>query len=289
MTSVLINGIAADYLDIHDRAMHYGDGLFETILCSKRNLFYWSQHYRRLQDSAIRLRLSCPDEQVLLDDIRKLLDDDENIARNTCSIKIILSRGSSERGYVIPKKTAEKRIVFLSLIDADYSSLVSAQLISGELYLCDQQVSINESLAGLKHLNRLENVLARNEWQDTSANHFIDGLMLNARQHVIEGSMSNLFAVKDGQLYTPDLSQSGVNGIMRAMIIDAAGSNNIRSSIIDIKLEALLVMDEIFISNSLTGIRSVDKIGDSSFEDQTITRVIHNDLLKTKGDYVQAV
>ena len=286
-TSSLINGVSADYLNINDRAIHYGDGLFETILCSEDALLYWPQHYQRLQTSADRLKLRCPDEAVFLDDIRTLLELNETSGASAYAIKIIITRGSSDRGYVIPKKTNEKRVVLISALAADYSSLVSGELLSGELYVCKNQVSINESLAGLKHLNRLENVLARNEWNDTAKHQYIDGLMLNARQQVIEGSMSNVFAVKENNLYTPDLSQSGVNGIMRDMIIDVAGRKNIQLSTVDLKLEDLYGMEEIFISNSLMGIRSANKLETSLYQQQTVTKLILAELLKTKHDHAQ--
>ena len=289
MNSVLINGITADYLTINDRAIHYGDGLFETILCSNNTLFYWPQHYQRLRQSALKLKLNCPDEQILLHDISYLLKENETPEAGVFSIKIIITRGSSERGYVIPKKTSENRIVLLSAISPDYCALISGELLSGELYLCRQQVSINESLAGLKHLNRLENVLARNEWHDTAKNNYVDGLMLNANQHVIEGTMSNLFAIKDNKLYTPDLRQSGINGIMRAMIIAAAERNGIEVSTVNISLEELLDMDEIFISNSLMGVRSVNKIASSFFHGQTLTKLLYSNLLKTKDDHAQVI
>ena len=112
--------------------------------------------------------------------------------------------------------------------------LLPVKLLSGDLCFCEQQVSINENLAGLKHLNRLENVMARNEWGHRSTeSNIIDGLMLNANQYVIEGCMSNLFAVRNNELLTPDLSVSGVKGIMREVIIDLANKNNIKLRIIN--------------------------------------------------------
>ena len=287
MTNALINGIAADYLNINDRAIHYGDGLFETVLCSNNVLFYWEQHYQRLQKSAKRLKLNCPDEQILLDDIKSLLKEKEK--PDAYAIKIMITRGVSERGYVIANNSGGNRLVLLSNLMAEYSSLLSGQLIAGELYVCKQQVSINESLAGLKHLNRLENVLARNEWNNTAKNNFIDGLMLNANNNVIECTMSNLFAVKNNQLYTPDLSQSGVSGIMRDMIIESANRNNIQTSIVDIKLDDLFFMEEIFISNSLLGMKSVNKIKNTVYQSQTMAKLIHQDLLKTKDNYGQVI
>ena len=177
----------------------------------------------------------------------------------------------------------------LSSIAPDYSSLLSSRLISGELYLCKTQVSINENLAGLKHLNRLENVLARNEWNQSGNHGIIDGLMLNANQHAVEGSMSNLFAVKNNSLYTPDLTQSGVNGIMREVIIEIAKKIDIEVSTAKMKVDELLVMDELFITNSLIGIKSVNKFIDQRFNQTAVTRLIFNELLTTKDDYVQVI
>jgi 4-amino-4-deoxychorismate lyase len=286
----MINGVAADYLTINDRAIHYGDGIFETILCSDNRLFFWQQHYQRLKTSAEKLQLNCPDEIILLDDIAHLLAQNQGSVENVYSVKIILTRGAGERGYRFtanrPNRTCDgNRLVLLSEIQAAYSSLIAGKLSSGELCLCRQQASINEDLAGLKHLNRLENVLARNEWNDE----YIDGLMSNAHKYVIEGSMSNLFAVKDKQLFTPDLAQSGVRGIMRDLIMKLADKNNIQLSVINITVDELLHMDELFISNSLIGMKSVNKLGDSSYLDKTVSTMIFNDLLKIKESHVQVV
>ena len=289
----LINGIASDYLTINDRSIHYGDGLFETILCNNNKLYYWSQHFHRLQASAEQLKIACPQEQVLLDDIARLLEQDKaesgSKSEAACAIKIIVSRGSGERGYKFSKNTAASRFVLLSALETDYSSLLSQQLLSGELFICKQQVSINENLAGLKHLNRLENVLARNEWSDKAKNNFIDGLMLNANHHVIEGTMSNLFAIKDKQLFTPDLGLSGVNGIMREIIINLASKSNIKTSIINLTMDDLNNMDELFISNSLIAMKAVTKLGVSFYKDQQVTNMIFAELLKTKEAHAQAV
>ncbi len=292
MTSVaaksLINGVAADYLSINDRAIHYGDGLFETVLCNSNHLFYWQQHYQRLLESASKLQLSCPDEQILLDDIQCLLAENNNANSNTFVVKIILTRGSGERGYVFDKKQTSSRLVLLSNLEASYSSLLTEKLSTGDLFICKQQVSINESLAGLKHLNRLENVLARNEW-NTKNNSFVDGLMLNANQYIIEGTMSNLFAVKNNQLLTPDLSQSGVNGVMRNVIIDMAEKNNIKTSITNIRMDELLTMDEVFISNSLIGMIAITKLAELHFNETTITHSIFETLLSNRDDHAQAI
>jgi 4-amino-4-deoxychorismate lyase len=282
----MINGIAADHLMISDRSIHYGDGLFETMLCSDNKLYYWQQHYQRLRSSADKLKITCPDERTFLEDIKELVS--RNIAGNSYVIKIILSRGSGERGYRLTSDISANRIVLLSELDAGYSSILSNTLLHGELFICEQQVSINESLAGLKHLNRLENVLARNEWNDKTMM-FIDGLMLNADRQVIEGTMSNLFAIRDGKIFTPGLERSGIRGVMREAIMELAAKNGLPLSVTGMTLDALLSMDELFITNSLIGMKRVTKLGDTIFKDVAVTDLIFKELLVTEEDYAQAV
>lgn len=288
--AALINGIGSNYLRIDDRAIHYGDGLFETILCRNNRLYYWQQHYRRLQASAQKLKIDCPDEQLLLHDITRLLSENAATTDQTSVLKIILSRGTGERGYQFTKNAVPNRIVLWSELSPGYSSLLSEQLVSGDLYVCQQQLSINENLAGLKHLNRLENVLARNEWTNHfSDSNYIDGLMLNADAYVIEGSMSNLFAVKNKQLFTPSLLRSGVNGVMRELVIDLADRAGLSLQVTDLTLDELYKMDELFITNSLIGLKSVTRLMDYSLPENTITHQIFNDILKTKDIYATTV
>jgi len=284
----LINGIAADYVSVNDRSLHYGDGIFETILCNKQHLLYWQQHYQRLAQSAKKLKITCPDEQSLLNDIALLLKQNTQTKTTPAVIKIILSRGNSERGYAFPDDQQNTRMVLLSMLDTAYSSLITEQLGRAELFVCQQQLGINESLAGLKHLNRLENVMARNEWRH-GKKHYVDGLMLNANQHVIEGSMSNLFAVKNGQLFTPDLKLGGVNGIMRDMIIQLASVHAVPLSITNINMQQLLDMDELFISNSLLGMKSISKLGHVDFEQSTISQQIFTLLTDDRDNHAQAI
>ncbi len=286
---ILINGVQAEYLDVNDRSIHYGDGLFETILLSNGSLFYWQQHYQRLYQSAERLQLHCPNEDTLLNDIHRLLSAVGKTDADSYAVKIIVTRGAGERGYQYdPTACNETRILSLSPVNPDYSSLLSTRLLAGSLTVCRQQVSINENLAGLKHLNRLENVLARNEFNQRKNETFIDGIMLNANQHVIECCMSNIFALKNNTLYTPDLKLSGINGIMRNIIITIANKNNMKVNICNLTLAELMAMQEVFISNSLIGMKSVNRAGDVAFNKQDISAAIFNSLLETMNDYAQA-
>jgi 4-amino-4-deoxychorismate lyase len=288
----LINGVSSDFLNVNDRSIHYGDGVFETILCNSRRLFYWQQHYQRLKLSADKLKISCPSEAIFLADITKLLDGNAFVTSDdnetAFTIKIILTRGDGERGYLYPQKNDSNRIVLISSLDKAYSSLLSNTLLSGDLCFCQQQVSINKNLAGLKHLNRLENVMARNEWGTGSSEaNIIDGLMLNANQHVIEGCMSNLFAIKNNTLLTPDLSLSGVNGVMREVIINLANDNNIDFTISDLNQKDLYAMDGLFISNSLIGMKAIIHLDNTAYEQLEMTTTVFDLLIKSMHNNVQ--
>jgi len=286
----LINGVPADYINVNDRAVQYGDGIFETIMYTSGKLLYWQRHYQRLRRSAEKLNIYCPDNVCLLDDIAQLLHS-ENVAleKKSYVIKIILTRGVSQRGYKYTDDLRSNRIVSFSSAEPSSSSILSNELLRGELFLCEHQASINENLAGLKHLNRLENVLARNEWNDCIDKVYIDGLMLSADQYAIEGTMSNLFCVLNGQLVTPDLSRSGVNGIMRDVIVEIARENQLSVVIDNITVKKILTMDEIFISNSLIGIKSVTKFLHSDLVRSEVAQSLFNNLLSSLNGYAEKI
>lgn len=268
----LVNGVATDYVSVEERGLQYGDGLFETIACEKKSLQFWSSHFFRLQEGARRLGLVCPPESVLLGDVKRLLENfSDDSLREGCVIKIIITRGCSKRGYRVTDKNQLTRIVQLSqglperfFSDSGYlqSTKITSQSMA-VLGVCKQMVSINPSLAGIKHLNRLENVLARNEWHDE----YHEGLMLDANGNVIEGTMSNVFGVRDGQLFTPALDNSGVAGIIRANIIELAIEAGIVVEINNFSLDDVCTMNEIFICNSLLEIMPVSEI--------SLTAIIH--------------
>ena len=122
---------------------------------------------------------------------------------------------------------------------------------------------MNPSTAGIKHLNRLEQVLARNEWQDDS---IFEGLMLDVQDKVVEGTMSNLFIEQGGSLLTPDLSQSGVAGVVRGLVLELA--TEVGEPVSESRLTAndLLHADACYITSSLLGVRRVGSLEQRRFD-----------------------
>jgi len=254
MNKIFINGSEQSNLDVADRGLQYGDGIFETIAYKNGQLQLWDEHMQRMQDSAERLSLAITDESYWLDEIKKF-----NLSGDAV-IKLTLTRGISGRGYAYANNDATSRITAVYNWP-DYAENNSEGITA---CLCETPISVNSVLAGIKHLNRLDNVLARNEWSDA---HIAEGFMLDHNQHVIEGTMSNVFCVLDDEIYTPSLQSSGVAGVMRQHIMKLAEISTIPVNVIDISEQNFLHMDSIFITNSLIGIWPITKIlaGDQQF------------------------
>ena len=209
MQRIAINGICTEYVPAMDRGLHYGDGVFETIACRDNQLQFWQQHMTRMRAAAAVLKLEFPGEETWLSDVRALLEASD--AQRGLVIKLMLTRGVGERGYRVPRSVLPCRLAFISLLP-EHTAPVAQQ--GARVTRCTVPLSVNSVLAGIKHLNRLDNVLARNEWQDE----YDEGLMSDHEGNIIEGTMSNLFAVRAGTLYTPALENCGIHGIIRQQL-----------------------------------------------------------------------
>jgi len=136
----------------------------------------------------------------------------------------------------------------------------------------------NPELAGIKHLNRLEQVLARNEWTDD----FQEGLMLDTESNVIEGTMSNLFLINQSGLLTADLSQCGIEGVIRQRIMAWAYQNDIPCSLNKhLRLEDVFAADALFICNSVIGIWPVKQLENMTYalDNALMQRLLKDEVL----------
>ncbi len=246
---ILINGAESSELAVTDRGLHYGDGLFETLAVTDGVPELWDRHLARLQQGCQRLHLPMPESDLLTAEVQQVC------AGATCAVlKLVLTRGSGGRGYRPPSNPQITRIMSLHPWP-DYP--VSWYTQGVRLGVCQQRVSLNPDLAGIKHLNRLDQVLARAEWDRPDQ---AEGLMLDPAGRVIEGTMSNLFVVQDGRLLTPDVTQAGIAGVMRGLILDQAQTLGISCGIIDLELSDLSHTQEMFMCNSVIGIWPVQQL-----------------------------
>jgi len=255
-----VDGQPADTLSLKDRGLAYGDGLFETIAVKAGQPLLLERHLARLAEGCLRLAITA--DHLLIRS--ELLAYAATLGEGV--LKLILTRGDSLRGYAADP-VAQARRILQGSPPAAYPAVYAEQGI--RLFPCATRLSEQPLLAGLKHLNRLEQVLARSEWRD--AEH-AEGLMCDAGGRVIEGVFSNLFLVAEGRLLTPDLSRCGVAGVMRAEIVFQAKSLGIAVEIADISLDQLRQADEVFVCNSVYGIWPVRACADLSWSVGPLTR-----------------
>lgn len=254
MTDWYRHGQPLDAIAIDDRAVQYGDGIFETIAVRDGRPRLWDLHMQRLALGCKRLSLPMPAENLLERDLERAL---ARTSTNTafCTAKIVLTAGSGQRGYrrpAVPKTTTLMGVFGSKPLDPVwYRNGVDA-------ILCRTRLSSQPQLAGVKSLNRLDQVLARGEWDDAAV---FEGLMLDADDRVVCGTASNVFFVRDARIMTPQLTRAGVPGIMRQHLLQLFGDNDIEFEEADIPLDELDHMDEAFVCNSQVGALPLRRCG----------------------------
>lgn len=256
---LLVNGTPSTTVSAFDRGLSYGDGLFETIRFVRGVAPLWARHMARMHEGCLRLRLPLPDAETLLREASMVVDGIEHAV-----VRITLTRGVGERGYAPPPSPAPTCIL----------AGFDAPLMGGDAYAtglkvrwCETRLATQPLLAGLKHLNRLEQVLARAEWSDPAIG---EGLLCDADGRLISGTMTNLFAVLDGVLVTPVLDRCGVAGVARAEILAHRSDAQVR----DMHPAELANASEVFLSSSVRGILPVQAVGDTVYVPGPVTRAL---------------
>ncbi|OUR72274.1 aminodeoxychorismate lyase [Methylophaga sp. 41_12_T18] len=266
----LVNGQPESTIKIVDRGLQYGDGLFETIAFRNGQAEFLQQHLQRLENDC--QRLSIPYQQIAEQLQTELALVCSELTADTV-IKIILTRGQGGRGYRSDGCKVPTRIISthpFPVYPATHQQGIKARI-------CQQAISINSATAGIKHLNRLDQVLARAEWNDDD---IAEGIMFNDLEQLIDGTMTNVFIVKQQQLLTPKLTLSGVAGIMRQQVINCAERAGHAVIYADLTLNDLLAADEVFVTNSIINIWPITTIGTSCYQHGPITKQLQNLLKK---------
>ncbi|MDH5546000.1 MAG: aminodeoxychorismate lyase [Gammaproteobacteria bacterium] len=239
-----VDGIPCEQVSVFDRGLQFGDGLFETMRIVDADVPLLDRHIQRLSAGCERLGIAMPDEDILRREVNCVASLHTNGV-----LKLIVNRGDSRRGYRCPQDSHSKRVMYYSELPV-YPREFTARI-------CRMPLSQNKTLAGIKHLNRLEQVLARREWDDPEIH---EGIMLDVDGMVIEGISSNIFLLHQGLLLTPKLDRSGVTGIMRQLLMEIAQQQGLRCEISTVNKEALISADAVFLTNSLMGMRPVSRI-----------------------------
>lgn len=254
---MLINGAVADQVPARDRGLAYGDGLFESIRFVGTVAPLWSRHMQRLSESCERLRIPAPDTAQLWREALEVIRDMPQAV-----VRITVTRGVGERGYALPVSPQPMRAVaaFAPPKVAD-----SAYVQGVRMRMCDLRLAEQPWLAGIKHLNRLEQVLARAEWDDEA---IAEGVLCDGHDRVISATMANLFAMVDGVLLTPALDRCGVAGVARAEVLAACP----QAQVGELTRDALRGASEVFLSSSVRGILPVQSLDDRVYAPGVLTR-----------------
>jgi 4-amino-4-deoxychorismate lyase len=272
---ILINGVEADHITVNDRGFQYGDGLFETIEVIDGQPVFLEQHLQRLSVGCSKLKIPNLNKKQLTDECYFVCERSKQAV-----LKIIITRGSGGRGYRQPEVIHTTRVLSLHPFP-EYPRNYAEQGINARF--CTTQLGLNPALAGIKHLNRLEQVMARAEWDDPDIQ---EGIMLDINNHVVEGTMTNLFYAKSGTIYTAPLQLAGIAGVIRGIIIGLITEHGLTLTENDYRKEALLSADEAFVCNSIIGLWPLKQIENSHFAVGKLTRQLQHWLALSKSKSV---
>ena len=243
----LVNGVESSAISVDDRGLQYGDGLFETMSAQDGRVRNFERHMERLAEGGRRLGIPVPDPRLVADECERAL-----AGLGAGSVKLTLTRGPGPRSYRPPAEPAVTRIVVSSAPkprnDPDDGIVVR---------LCETPLGLNPRLAGIKHLNRLEQVMACAEWSDPA---IAEGLMSAVDGRIVCATAANVFLVKEGRLLTPAIRDCGVAGVMRGLVLEAARELGIVAEVVDLRFDDLGAADEAFLTNAITGVRPVGEI-----------------------------
>ncbi|WP_413701693.1 aminodeoxychorismate lyase [Psychromonas sp. KJ10-10] len=248
---MLINGIESNHIDAKDRGLAYGDGLFSTIKVQSGVAQLWDFHLQRLQLGAKALFFPEIDWQQLSAEVHQQVACFADVSEHV--LKVILTRGSGGRGYSTQGCDSPLRIIS----DSAYPHFYSDWRHQGiDIILCESILSKNKQLAGLKTLNRLEQVIIKNELE---FKHAVEGIVCDENGFVVEACSANVFIYMNQQWLTPKLDNSGVKGVQRRNILRLAKQNNIEIVESEIHQSQLIEAQSICLTNALMGIVPVKK------------------------------
>ena len=237
----LLNGVPLAESLLGSRGLHYGDGVFRTLLKYNGQLLDSKLQFLKLAHDAQALGLEPPAAELLLAEAASV-----SAASASGVVKILLLRSGIGRGYA-PRTAQADRLVLAYPLPA-YPAEYWQQGISA--FRCGLRLGRQPALAGIKHLNRLEQVLASRDWPDGAA----EGILCDERGAPVCGTRSNLFWIHAGRLHTPALDGCGVAGMMRDKVLACATALGLEVRIESRPWSKLLDADEAFVSNSLIGI-----------------------------------
>ena len=267
MADWFINGEAIAHVEIDNRGFQYGDGLFETVAIRNGEPRLWDYHMDRLAKGCDLLRIRKPADAELYAGLSDAIKKSKAPAAYSVA-KIIVTAGTGLRAY--GRALSETPTVLFGAFPA-LPQPVDSYRDGLQTALCQTRLAINSPTAGLKTLNRLEQVLARSEFVDTGE---FEGLTMDADDNIICGTMSNVFFVTNNSISTPSLARCGVEGVMRRHVIETLRARGIDTHIRAVNLVDFKNVDEVFVSNSQFGVMPVRSCAELQWPVGKMTRSV---------------
>jgi 4-amino-4-deoxychorismate lyase len=240
-----VNGVEGAGISADDRGLQYGDGLFETMGAANGKVLRFDMHMARLVEGCHRLGLPMPSPELIETDCKRVLE-----GLGAAVVKLVVTRGPGPRGYPPPLEPTVTRIVNSTaqqVSEAEASRPIHVRI-------CETRLGRNPRLAGIKHLNRLEQVLAGAELREPAVD---EGLVRSTDDRLVSATAANVFLVRKGRLLTPQISDCGVAGVMRELVLRIAAGAGIEVEVGDFTLSDLERADEVFLTNAVRGVRPV--------------------------------
>jgi 4-amino-4-deoxychorismate lyase len=258
-----IDGVPATAVPSDDRGLQYGDGVFETMAWRDGRLRFVELHLARLARGLDALAIPRPDAAQLQAELALACTPGDAV------IKLIVTRGSSARGYAAPSLATPRCILYRQPWPVEPQAWWEAGV---DVEWSPVTMGEQPALAGIKHLNRLEQVLARTALQRQSVRSAQEALLCTSAGLVICGTMTNVFAVDGHTLLTPALGRAGVAGVMRSVILREAGRLGLRTTETELPREWVAAASELFLCNARVGVWPVRSLGERRLPVGSITR-----------------
>lgn len=238
---ILVDGEVVEHVSALDRGLAYGDGVFRTLRLADGEPRWWEEHLTRLAADCARLKLACPAGDTLRQDLAALAP-----LPAWGVLRITVTRGTGPRGYLPPPGARGTRIL------ACWAETRSVPKDGLRARVCALRLALQPALAGIKHLNRLEHVLARAEWKEADID---EGILLDREERLVSGVSSNLLFWRGGALHTPALHACGVAGVTRDRLLARAAAAGLVVHEGRYALSDLWQAEEVMLCNSLIGLR----------------------------------
>ena len=219
---------------------------------------YWKRHYERIKKGCKLMSIRLPSLDMLLKQRRKILIKSYNSGMKEGILKLIITRGVGGRGYKF-EDNMKPTVIFLVFPKPKFNPLIYKEGVKTKF--CKTKLYSHNKLFGLKHLNRLDSVLARSEWK----NQFFEGIFLDEKDNLVEGTMTNIFFIRGETLITTPIDKSGINGILRQVVIEKTKKFFKKIVISKVSKQIINEFDQMFLTNSILKVVPVKSLGRKNF------------------------